>query len=728
MAEDRLLSVSPDSLCKYEKSSFTLTFAVEIINQEVWSDHKDGWVELGPPSKGYRLTYKMYHGMTFDVQIMIYEQAAKIICGSESCWVRTWRFLERRWLTFSIRHAFSVRVADLKPFDIIININSDTSIGAGVADVGRGPSRVFYSPLEFGQRRYFGEVLNKIPNDEEIFTKWIVEWIWGLVLDYIPATHLDGKFNTPYPVADIRHQDSIIYKIQEEILNASTKVKETIDESPIPIDRTSKVIKHKSVERGPFFLKLSGNILLAGAGRIVAFEPAPYKPSDIGATIVIISSSNLPAEDDVPVVFINIDDLFDAPLEEFRKLDISHLYTRWTLGKVAHDSKHVDITSTERMDVKFKDWMSILLTPASATEVTATFLDNPYNIQLRGRKLPTEKTTKAKLFGYDKQDRDFGTRPQTETNLEGDQVDFVIAVTEIDARAVARGLNALVRGEYPMYPPKPNVESYLREGACTNDINLIRVPLKPKLIVPGSLILRSQMTLEVTIGVVGCRPPKITSCFSRFFCIVSDPQSIMAILLKVGKLNDDVANEKGNEMLTGFALDAGNVIILYVEGPRDGNILKIWDMTEEFYPKVKPVFSTSARFATRIYPEFLKAIKPFIVLKLYAPLTLLLACPSVYARPALPIPARIAALKLGRLMQYPYRSLPPRCALPTAAELKSFRLELCAPPRSYPTPHTDKEQRRNSLLTRHNTRCVTNMTGPGQVNCVVNANVNWEKN
>ncbi|KAI5634366.1 hypothetical protein NE865_12914 [Phthorimaea operculella] len=711
-----------DPLSKCENSSFTLTFAVEVINLEVWTDHKEGWVELGPPSKGLKLSYTLYYGQTFDVHIVIYEHAAKIISGTESCWVRTWRFLERRWLTFTIRHAFPVRAAELKHFDIIMHVVPDSN-GSGGTNI---PEKIFYAPLEFGQRRYFGKVFDDNPPEKETIKDWVQEWIWGLVLDYIPSTHMDGKFNEPYPVTDIRHQDTIIYKIQEEILNASMGLKE-INEIHSPTPAKQRVGKQKSPDKHNFFLKLSGNDLLAGAGRIVAFTPYGSHEYEI---MVIISSSNLPAQDDVPVVFINVDGLFDAPLEEFRKLNISHLYTRWTLGEHVHDSKLVDLTSIQTVDVKFKDNEAIPLNSASATEITAIFLDNPYNIQLRGKKPREVSTAKATLFGHDKQDRDFGIHLPIETKLEDDQEDFVIATTEIDARIIARGLNAFIKGEYPLYPPKPNVESFVREGACTNDINLIRTPLKPKLCVPGSLILESQMTLEVSIGVVGCRPPKITPCFSRLFCIVSDPQSIMAILVRLGKLNDDLPNEKSVEMMTGFALDTGDVVILYVEGPRDGNILKIWDMSEEFYPKVKPVFSTSARYATRVYPEFLKAIKPFIVLKLYAPLSLMLACPSVYARPALPIPARIAALKLGRLMQYPYRRLPPRCALPTAAELKSFRLELCAPPRSYPTPHTayDREQRRSSLLTRHSTRCVSNMMGPNQVNPVMNANVNWETN
>lgn len=37
----------------------------------------------------------------------------QIWCGNQFGWVRAWRFLERRWIAFSISHAFPVRVHEL---------------------------------------------------------------------------------------------------------------------------------------------------------------------------------------------------------------------------------------------------------------------------------------------------------------------------------------------------------------------------------------------------------------------------------------------------------------------------------------------------------------------------------------------------------------------------------------------------------------------------------------
>lgn len=186
---------------------------------------------------------------------------------------------------------------------------------------------------------------------------------------------------------------------------------------------------------------------------------------------------------------------------------------------------------------------------------------------------------------------------------------------KIDARSLAKGFNGFIQGDYPVYPPKVSVVPLGREGICTNDINAIKSPVKPELIVPTCLILKSQMTLEMSMGLVGCKPRKLSRSFSRLYGKVEDSDIIMAIMLRIKVINEGVVTSK-DQLLTGFALDTGNVVLLFIEGLRDGNILKIWDMFEDFYPRSKPVFSSSARYSTRIYPgvEFHIFISNYIYL------------------------------------------------------------------------------------------------------------------
>lgn len=176
-------------------------------------------------------------------------------------------------------------------------------------------------------------------------------------------------------------------------------------------------------------------------------------------------------------------------------------------------------------------------------------------------------------------------------------------MTQIDARSLAKCTNGLVRGDYPLYPPRQSIEKFEREGICTNDINAIRASLRPRLYVPSDVVLNAQMNLEVSIGLVGCKPKKLTPSFSRLYCLINDPEIIMAMLKKVTAINDKIAivGQLGG-LLTGFAIDTGDVILFFIEGPRDGKILEIWEMTEDFYPKLKPVFSSSVRYSSRIYP------------------------------------------------------------------------------------------------------------------------------
>lgn len=60
--------------------------------------------------------------------------------------------------------------------------------------------------------------------------------------------------------------------------------------------------------------------LFSGAGRITQFETSGERPRDMGEILALISSTNLPANDDVPIFFVNIDTLYDVPLEMLKKL------------------------------------------------------------------------------------------------------------------------------------------------------------------------------------------------------------------------------------------------------------------------------------------------------------------------------------------------------------------------------------------------------------------------
>lgn len=164
-------------------------------------------------------------------------------------------------------------------------------------------------------------------------------------------------------------------------------------------------------------------------------------------------------------------------------------------------------------------------------------------------------------------------------------------------------MNEIVRGEYPLYPPRVSVDVLNREGVCTNDINAIRLPSKPDLIVKPDTILLAQMTLEVCIGLVGCKPKKLTSSISRMFCVINDSDSLIPLLKFVSDVNLEISESGSFDcILTGFAIDTGSAIIFYLEGPKDGHILRIWEMTEDLYPTVKPLFSCSVRYSTRLYP------------------------------------------------------------------------------------------------------------------------------
>lgn len=64
---------------KFQRSIVKLTFAVELMDIDVWHDCKEGWIDLGPCHQGLKLQYQFYPGKTFDVDILIWPHCVKVI-------------------------------------------------------------------------------------------------------------------------------------------------------------------------------------------------------------------------------------------------------------------------------------------------------------------------------------------------------------------------------------------------------------------------------------------------------------------------------------------------------------------------------------------------------------------------------------------------------------------------------------------------------------------------
>ncbi|XP_053604485.1 uncharacterized protein LOC128671763 isoform X2 [Plodia interpunctella] len=622
-------------LSQYCKSSFTLTFAIEILGIEVWHDCNEGWLDLGSCFQGIKLQYQLYPGQNFDVDILVWPHVSKIWFVNEYTWVRTWQYLQRRWLAFSIKHSFPVRVAELQTFTATINpILGLASLGANAKN--DKVTEVFLPNLQFGQRRYFAPVSEL---DEPIQT-FMYNIILEMIRSFIPATMEDGFYNIPHTVQDVRHQDAVIDTIQDIILNAPVHDEVITEEMEVTKskDKKDKDKKAPVAQKVKFEIKLEGDEILSGVGRIIKFGTVGDRPADLGEIVALISSFNLPAQDDQPILFVNVENLFDVPIEHLQKLNITQLYTRWIINDEVHDSNPQPIKL--KKDFKIKDHHAIPL-QSNASEVTAKFLDGNFGIELRGiRPIIYSAIEKPIFFGYLKNDRDFGKKPPP-TKILNEDTDILIAVTKINCRSLAKGLNEFIRGEYPFYPPPTFIAHLDRPTICTNDINAIGLPIKPNLIVQPYIILEAQMTLEVSIGLVGCRLRKLFSSYSRLYALIRDRESIVAINNAVNEINKETLdNGNTSDLLTGFALDTSDVVIFFVEGPRDGAILKIWEFTADFFPTVKPLFCSSARYHKRIYENMVITAVPFLILRMYVPLGVLLACPPVYVRPALPIPTR----------------------------------------------------------------------------------------
>lgn len=59
-------------------SAFTLTFVVEVVGLDIWHDCNEGWLDLGPPVHGVKLSYQLFPGQTFEVNVVIWPHVAKV--------------------------------------------------------------------------------------------------------------------------------------------------------------------------------------------------------------------------------------------------------------------------------------------------------------------------------------------------------------------------------------------------------------------------------------------------------------------------------------------------------------------------------------------------------------------------------------------------------------------------------------------------------------------------
>lgn len=62
----------------FNKSSFTLTFVIELLGIDEWQDCSEGWIELGPCVQGLKLQYQIYPGHNYDLDVLIWPYVAKV--------------------------------------------------------------------------------------------------------------------------------------------------------------------------------------------------------------------------------------------------------------------------------------------------------------------------------------------------------------------------------------------------------------------------------------------------------------------------------------------------------------------------------------------------------------------------------------------------------------------------------------------------------------------------
>ncbi|KPJ04300.1 hypothetical protein RR46_01584 [Papilio xuthus] len=524
---------------------------------------------------------------------------------------------------------------------------------------------ILIPPLEFGELRYFGKV---VENEDEGVIKSIINLIWKNVIKYIPASCFDGAFDTPLLVSDVRHQDAILGFIRETMLTSNLQFNN--------IGGSGELSNHKDKgkksmpESESYKLKISGEVILAGSGKLNRFLEVGHRSTLHGRILAVVSASNLPAQDDLPIMFVNIQNIENIPIDEFQKAGIYQIYAHWKVGKIEHDSVLQNVTTETK--VQFNDSHVVPIEKTLVFDVFNALMDNDFDVQLRGLRKTPKKENIQNLFST----QSSGT-PTSSLNINNEE-DILIAGTRIDVRELSKGSNKVISGEFSLYPEQTEILNL--KSDCTNYINDICSMQKNKFGFQPNIVFNSQMMLQLSVGLVGCEI-NLLKYFSRLYALAKSAKVAYDVLENIEELNQRIRSKE--YYLTGFYLDTGDKHFIFVEGEKNKDIIKLWEEIESYYPNVRCNFSSSDTYLERIYPEMISSNRPFDVLKMRVSLSSLLACPPVYALPTLPLPSRAAMIKISQIIAGNLNKTPSRRDMPTASELRSFKLELCAPLRSF---------------------------------------------
>lgn len=81
------------------------------------------------------------------------------------------------------------------------------------------------------------------------------------------------------------------------------------------------------------------NHIILGTGRVIPFNVVGDRSPGLGEIIVLIRSNNLPAQDDEPIAFVNVENLFDIPVAYLKEL--RYIYFKNTVWLRPHDIKNL---------------------------------------------------------------------------------------------------------------------------------------------------------------------------------------------------------------------------------------------------------------------------------------------------------------------------------------------------------------------------------------------------
>lgn len=181
------------------------------------------------------------------------------------------------------------------------------------------------------------------------------------------------------------------------------------------------------------------------------------------------------------------------------------------------------------------------------------------------------------------------------------EVDELIACTKINTQQFFYQPNKMISGEFWFFPERLVFTNLQRD--CTNHINAIRSSERHKQFFSSYITLNTYMLLDISIGLLGYETNISRDCFSRLFCFCIKENTPYNILKKITEINETALISLSREnILTGFFLDMGDSLFVFVEGQKDKDIIKVWEMTESFDSPVKSFYSSSDIFLERIYP------------------------------------------------------------------------------------------------------------------------------